>query len=51
VNLLFVRTEAMFVNTDIYWRAVEQLTEVLSREKTIGGLRARAIIRDAWSRQ
>ena len=49
VNLLSVRTEAMFVNVDVHWRAVEQLAEVLLREKTIGGRRARAIIQEAWS--
>ena len=44
VDLLFVRTEAMFVNEDPNWRAVEALVEALLREKTIGGRRAREII-------
>jgi len=44
VDLLFVRTEAMFVNEDPNWHAVEALVEVLLREKTIGGRRAREII-------
>ena len=48
VNLLSVRTEAMFVNVDVHWLAVERLAEVLLRENTIGGRRAREIIQEAW---
>ncbi|MGH9198847.1 MAG: hypothetical protein ACRD1T_24355, partial [Acidimicrobiia bacterium] len=44
VDLLFVRTEAMFVNVGPNWRAVEALAEALLRDKTIGGRRARKII-------
>ena len=44
VDLLFVRTEAMFVNEDPNWRAVEALVEALLRKRTIGGRRAREII-------
>ncbi|MGH8585168.1 MAG: hypothetical protein ACREWE_02920 [Gammaproteobacteria bacterium] len=44
VDLLFVRTEAMFVNVGPNWRALEALAEALLRDKTIGGRRARKII-------
>ncbi len=44
MDLLFVRTEAMFVNVGPNWRAVEALAEALLRDKTIAGRRARKII-------
>ncbi|MBA2592044.1 MAG: hypothetical protein M3495_20380 [Pseudomonadota bacterium] len=44
MDLLFVRTEAMFVNVGPNWCAVEALAEALLRDKTIGGRRARKII-------